>query len=378
MRFGIPKLNRGVFAFITLLVVGSLLSAGVQAKTLSFSSYLPPAAPGSIALKKFNEAIQKDSDGDLKLDLYFSGTLTTGKTSLAGMKNGLVDGAAVVASYTPSALPLNMIMTNLSFYNKDNRVVTGAIMETVLNDCPSCLAEYKNQNVHFLGTMATSPYYMMCGKTFPDGFDAEGLRTRVPGEELSSWIKSIGAVPVHMANSEAYQGLQRHALDCALGAEVWLHDLSWNEVVKTVVDIPMGGYQGGALIALSQSVWDTLSSKQQRILEKNAMYGTAVFEYHFIEGGQKAVDEARNKHNIKFIEPSDDVIAKRKKFAKDEVHYAIQQAVSQGVKKEKAEAVVKAFQKNYKKWEALIGDKDLSLEQYTQLLIDNALKPSQD
>lgn len=377
MRPGISVFSRHAFTLIIFLLGSSLFSAGAQARTLSFSSYLPPSAPGSVALKKFDEAIQKDSDGDLKLDLYYSGTLTTGKTSLTGMKNGLVDGAAVVASYTPSALPVNMILTNLSFYNKDNRVVTGAIMDTILNDCPACLAEYKNQNVHFLGTMATSPYYMMCGKSFPDGFDAKGLRTRVPGEELSAWVKSIGSVPVHMANSEAYQALQRHALDCALGAKVWLHDLSWNEVVDSVVNMPMGGYQGGALFAFSQSVWDSLNSKEQRILEKDAMYGTAVFEYHFIDGGKKAVDEARKKHNIKLVEPSKDVLAKRNTFAKDEVDYAIQQAVSQGVKKKEAEAIVKAFQKNYKKWEALIGDKDISLEQYTQLLIDHALKPSQ-
>ena len=373
MRLGMPTLRHARYGFMAAALTSGLLAASVQARTLTYSIYTPPTAPGSVAIKKFNEMIQKDTGGELKLDMYFSGTLTSGKTTLAGIKSGLTDGGGLVTAYTPSSFPVNMILSNLSFYNKDNRVVTGAIMETTQNDCPACLAEYRKLNVHYLSSMATAPYHLMCAKSFPDGFSAKGLRTRVPSEELSAWLKGIGAVPVHMANTEAYQALQRHALDCAMGAVVWLHDLSWNEVIDTVVNMPMGGYQGGALVAFSQTVWDSLNDKERRALEKASMYATAVYTYQFVDGTASAAKEARNKYHIKFIDAPDELKAQRAAFTKQEVQYAIDQAVSRGVSKDEAEAIVKAFQKNYTKWQALIGDKSLSVDQYARMLADNVV-----
>src|SRR5699024_4313772 len=185
MKLGIPKINTNAYVFLSVLLGCALVAPGAQATTLTYSIYTPPSAPGSVAAKKFDQMIQEKSDGELKLDMYFSGTLTNGKTTLAGIKSGLTDGGGLVTSYTPSSFPINMIFTNLSFYNKDNRVVTAAIMDTMQNDCPACLAEYKKLNVHYVSSMATAPYHLMCAKSFPNGFAPSGLRTRVPGEELS-------------------------------------------------------------------------------------------------------------------------------------------------------------------------------------------------
>lgn len=55
---------------------------------------------------------------------------------------------------------------------------------------------------------------------------------------------------------------------------------------------------------------------------------------------------------------------------------AIDKARSKGVKN--PEAVADALIKNIDKWKKIIGDKDLTEEQYTKLLIDNVLKNSGD
>jgi len=140
----------------------------------------------------------------------------------------------------------------------------------------------------------------------------------------------------------------------------------------------MGGYQGGALIAFSQTVWDSLNDQERRALEKASMYATAVFAYQFVDGTANAVKEAKNKYHIKFVDASDELKAQRAAFTKQEVQYAIHQAVSQGVSKNEAEAIIKAFQKNYAKWQALIGDKPLSVDQYARMLADNVLRPSRN
>src|SRR5699024_1250063 len=181
-----------------------------------------PTSPSAKALQKAFDMVKEETGGKLTFNVYDGGTLTNGKTTLSGIANGVADGGVLVAPYTPSALPVNNIISDLMFYNDDVRVAVAAATDTILNDCPACLAEYKKHNVHVLSSMATSPYRMMCKGTYENGFDPEGLRMRAGTSETSRWVKDIGGVPVDMAQTEAYQGLQRNALDCALGVLTWL------------------------------------------------------------------------------------------------------------------------------------------------------------
>ena len=354
----------GVFAGLLLI------SFNANAESFTYSAYTPPAAPANVGIRAFIDQAQKATQGKVKFDLYQSGALTSGKTTLSGIRNGLVDGGLLVSVYTPTSLPVNVLFSDLSFFNTDPRVTAAAITDTTLNDCPECLAEYKKHNVHFLSSFATSPYYAMC-KEKTDKFDPHGLRMRAPGDEIAKWIKDMGAVPVHMANSEAYQALQRNTLDCALGAALWLHTYSWEEVVHTVVKLPMGGYQGGALVDLAEDKWNGLDADTQAALQKAALEGMAAGVFDFVDKTRKVSDQAKSKYGVKFIDAPADLVAKRDAFQKSEVQRAIDKAQSRGVKD--PAKLVQAFEKNMKKWQGLIGDKTLTQQQYADLLIRNIL-----
>lgn len=372
MKLGMSAYKRNLSVFCGV-VMGCLLAAsGAQAETLTYSSYLSPTAPLSKGVAAFTDMAQKKTDGKIKFQVYYSGTLASGKTTLSGLTNGLFDGGGIVSVYTPSSLPTNMVMSDLPFLNEDVRVTAAAVTDTTLNDCPQCLEEYKKLNVHFLSSMATSPFHAMCKGKFENGFDPTGLRMRTPGEELGRWIKYIGAVPIQFANSEVYQAVQRNALDCGIGSLVWLHTLSWQEIANTVVNMPMGGYLGGSLINLSQNTWNKLDKSEQRAMEEAAMYGTAAMTYVFVDGTKTAVKTAKDKYHVQFVDASPKLIAERKAFLKTELTNAATKAEGRGVKN--PQLIVAAFQKNMKKWQKLIGDKDLTQEQYAQLLIDNILK----
>lgn len=371
MKLGMSANKRGLSVFCGV-VLGCLgVTAGAQAETLTYASYLSPTAPLSKGIAAFTDMAQKKTDGKIKFQVYYSGTLASGKTTLSGLTNGLFDGGGIVSVYTPSSLPANMVISDLPFFNEDERVTAAAVTDTTLNDCPQCLAEYKKLNVHFLSSMATSPFHAMCKGTFDKGFNAKGLRMRTPGEELGRWIKDIGAVPIQFANSEVYQAIQRNALDCGIGSLVWLRTLSWQEIVNTVVKMPMGGYQGGVLADLSESTWNKLDKSQQRAMLEAAMYGTAAMTYVFVDGTKTAVKNAKDKYHVQFVDAPPELVAERKSFVKTEVTNAINKAKKRGVKD--PEAIVEAFKKNMEKWQKLIGDKDFTQEQYAQLLIDNIL-----
>lgn len=366
----ISKSKRSMPAWIAVFAGLILLSFNVRAETFTYSAFTPPPAPANVGIRDFINQAQKDTQGKVKFDLYQSGALTFGKTTLSGIRNGLVDGGLLISVYTPSSLPVNVVFSDLSFFNTDPRVTAAAITDTTLNDCPECLAEYKKHNVHFLSSFATAPYYAMCKKKMA-AFDPHGLRMRAPGDEIAKWIKDMGGVPVHMANADAYQALQRNTLDCSLGAALWLHTYSWEEVVHTVVKLPMGGYQGGALVDLAQNKWKALDSGTRTALEKAALEGTAAAEYDFVRKTRKVSDQAKSKYGVRFIKAPANLVAKRETFKRSEVQRSIAKAKARGVKN--PAELVQAFQKNLKKWQALIGDKTLTQQQYADLLIQNIL-----
>lgn len=367
--------KRGMLVWSGFFLGGLLLTGAVQGRTLTYSNYSSPTSPSAKALQKAFDMVKQETDGKLTFNVYDSGTLTNGKTTLSGIANGVADGGVLVAPYTPSELPVNNIISDLMFYNDDVRVAVAASTDTILNDCPACLAEFRKHNVHVLSSMATSPYRMMCKGTYENGFQPEGLRMRAGTSETSRWVKDIGGVPVGMAQTEAYQGLQRNALDCALGVLTWLHTYSWAEVVGTVVTMPIGGYQGGSLMNLSQKAWETLDAKTQGILRKAAMYAIAAQTFSYLNQDKNAAQQARDKFHVQFVAPSAELKAKAESFKQSEQQVAIRNAKAKGV--EHPEEVVSTFVKNVRKWKKLIGDQDLSEAQFTQMLIDNILKAPQ-
>lgn len=369
MRDSIGRFVKTSLSFVIVLVGASLAATQAGATTYTYSSYLSASAPANIGIQAFMDQVQKETKDEIKFNLYGSGTLSTGKTTISAIQNGLVDGGMITSVYTPSTLPVNMVLSDLLFFNEDARVTSAALADTVLHDCPDCLKEFEKLNIHFLAPIATSPYYMMCARSFPDGFSPKGLRVRVPGEELGRWIKTIGGAPIAIANSEAYQALQRNTLDCAMGSKVWLRTLSWQEVMKTVVDLPMGGYQGGALVNISQKDWQKLDKKTQDIFSKAAMYGMAAGVYAYDATAEIAT--AKKKYHVQFIDPPAKLVSERKAFLQSEIQVTIQKAEKRGVKN--PQAIIDAFQKNMKKWEALIGNKEMTQKQYAEILIANIL-----
>lgn len=124
------------FAFVLCAALGSLLlvTTSAYARTFTYSSYLSSSSPTNIGIQTFIDHVQEKTDGKIKINLYGSGTLTTGKTTVTAIRDGLVDGGFAPSVYTPSIMPVNMVISNLLFFNENEKVTAAALVDTVLND----------------------------------------------------------------------------------------------------------------------------------------------------------------------------------------------------------------------------------------------------
>src|SRR5690625_2217995 len=84
----------------------AMLVGGVtaEARTLTFSDYGPNQGVRAKALEWFADQVQERSDGDLKIQFYWGGSLLSGKDTLKGVGDGVADMGTVIGFFTPREL----------------------------------------------------------------------------------------------------------------------------------------------------------------------------------------------------------------------------------------------------------------------------------
>lgn len=353
------------------LASATLVCGAAHARQLTYASYLPPTHPTSEdGIQRFIDIVEKQTDGEVEFAFYPSEAAASAKTMLTAINDQLIDAGFIVSVYMPTSLPVNMILSDLSFYNASNAITAAAITDTVLNDCPQCMQEFEDKNVHFLATYATPPYQAMCKGKMANGFKPNGLRMRAPGSEVGRWVSQIGGVPINIPNSESYEAMERGQLDCVIGAVSWLDSLSLAEVTGSVVKLPMGGFQGGSLFNVSQQVWEGLDDKTKAVMQDASLRALASTVYAYTAEEKTAREKARGE-GINFVDVSQAMKDKRDAFMESQIEQSAKVARDRGV--DNPDAIVQAFLDNLDEWRGRIEGKNLSETQYYQLLKQHIL-----
>lgn len=352
--------------YLACFGAAALLAAapGVQAKDYNYATYLPPQHPTTKALNTFLDDVRKATNGAVSFTMHDSGTLATGKSTITAIKNGLTDGGAMMTIYNPTEVPANAFLNEMNFHVDDARVGAAASTEMILNDCKQCLDEFRKYNVHYLGSYSTTPYKSMCKSDFSSGVDFTGMRVRVPGSEQGTWIKEVGGIPVNMENSEAYQAMQRNQLDCVLGPIAWMKVLSLGELTGAVVDIPTGSYFAGSLFNFNEREYKKLPKEHRQALVDATANGIANAVYNYIDEDNEVARSARER-GVKFLEPTADLVAKRTAFLEGQKARLLEKAKG---KVKDPEVLFEKMLANLERWRGLIAGKDLTREQYAELL----------
>ena len=84
----------------------------VKADDILYGSWEPVAAPNTLALDQFFDKVRSESGGIINFRPFHSGTLVNVRSSLAGIRDGLVDAANIAGSQTPASLPIDFFYQN--------------------------------------------------------------------------------------------------------------------------------------------------------------------------------------------------------------------------------------------------------------------------
>ncbi len=331
-----------------------------------YGTYTPPGHPTArYGLSPWLQNIEKATNGELVTRLYTGGAIVGSHASLSAVRVGLLDGGLIANIYIPDQLPVSMVTTNLAFFSRNSLATAGAINELVLLECLQCLAEFDRQGIVFLGSYASSSYKLMCKGNVETTADLAGLKMRAAGPVFGRWAQALDAVPVTMANSHAYEALERGLLDCVIGSTAWLKSLSLWDLTETIIDMPMGTFFGAPQFMFSKRKWQQFSEQQKTTilrLTPSAIAGTTLGYLRDTESSE-VIALSRGIRQI----PGDDEMRKRLEVYKRALYErSIAIAVKRGVSEPRK--IAEKFLVLLDKWEALIGDKRWDNEAYAQLI----------
>jgi TRAP-type C4-dicarboxylate transport system substrate-binding protein len=338
---------------------GVLSSASAWSQTeINASIWFPDTHP----LTKYGyldwaKRVEAESKGQLKIKVFTGTALLPPNAHLSGLRDGIAQITYHAGTYTPADLPEDNVIAILGIGLKNNIVTAAAVSDFYLND-PAMQDMFRRHKIVFLGSYATPPYVLMCRPKIETLADIKGKKIRMPGAVHAEWAKAVGAVPVNVASSEMFTGLEKGQLDCAANAANDMKSRSLWDVAKNVTDIDLGSYFAGWQHAIHAPTWQKLKPEQRRVLLdtiSDAMIETAM---GYTADSQAAMAEAPSK-GVAITKPAADLQKALDDFV---ATTAREMAIKEGKERFKLkdpEGLVQRFEATRAKWSELFAKVDM-------------------
>lgn len=246
--------------------------------------------------------------------------------------------------------------------------MAGAINELQLLSCKQCAKEQQRNRYKALAFYATSTYRLMCTSSIGTLAELEGKKARATSA-FGVMMKELGATPVSITSSEIYEAMQRGQADCTVGSPAWLTSYSLKDVVKAILDLPLGTYHGALVYNMNMKTWKSLSGDERKAIIK-AMPGLIsriVFAYE--QQSNEAIEAAKHGSGVQMVKPGADLVAKLEAHRKGEKARVVAKAEEAGVKD--AAGMIDDLLALRKKWQGIVAETGNDPAKYEQALWDH-------
>jgi TRAP-type C4-dicarboxylate transport system substrate-binding protein len=249
----------GIF-FLAVMAVGYAHAApSGKVYNLKFSYHTPPKA--SMVGAYFNPwtaAIEKASDGRVKITHYAGESLVKAKDQYDAVIAGLCDIAFVDPSETPGRFP-QMEFDTLP-YIFPNAEVGVQVYWDILQ---KYAANTELKDVKVLGAATIAPSNYAGNKPAQKVSDFKGQRMRAAGRTESWIVEALQASPIEIATSDLGTSLERGLMDSCL--LTWSAILSFGVKDVTKYHVECNMFSRTWMIVMNKRVWDSFGPELQKV-----------------------------------------------------------------------------------------------------------------
>ena len=256
-----------------LVLIGialSLMVSGAWAEDfpkmeLRYANYIPEKAPNSKVDIFVAEELTKRTNGRVRVTIYHGQTLGKSTEMIDLVGGGAVDIGNFAHGFSFARLPMNGFFNTPMIY-KDH-IMAAKMSKIGYQTQKKVQQDMRNNNLHPFLFRALNEYRLISKKPIRTVADFKGLRVRTFGAVNPKMFKALGAVPVSMLHTEAYEGLQRGTLDAVYLTWTGLYVFKLFEVAKYISDVNFGAI-GGYLSYVNLDLWNSWPQNLQTLLNQ--------------------------------------------------------------------------------------------------------------
>lgn len=250
--------------------------------TIKVAHYFAEDHPQNIALKeKFKPIVEKESNGQIKVEIYPNATLGSEEQFIDGTKNGTIE-MCVAGGLIAKDLPM-VGLTEMPLLFRDyahaQKVLNGELGKEIVKGME------EKMGTRTLAWTANGFRVVSSSKPIEKFEDFKGFRLRVPNNpRYIEMAKGLGANAVPMPISEVFTGLEQKVIDGQENPYATLRASGYYEVQKYVVDTRH--VFAPNIYMMNEKFWQSLDPKLQEIVQK-AANESAAYEWKLLEESEQ-------------------------------------------------------------------------------------------
>ena len=247
-----------VFATIAMLP-----TANAGPTHLTYSIFFPPTHVQCIAGMDWAKAIEKATDGKVKIDIFPTGTLTKANQCYDGVVKGISDIGMSCFAYTRGRFPV-MEALDLPLGYPD-----GVTATRVANAYYEAFKPTELDDVKVLYLHAHGPGLLHTRKAVHNLAEIASMKIRSTGLSAKV-VEALGGVPVAMPQGSTYESLQKGVVEGTFGPIESLKGWRQAEVVKYTTDCKSIGYTTAMFVVMNKSKWNRLGPEIQKVIDETS------------------------------------------------------------------------------------------------------------
>ena len=276
-----------------------------QTIELSLAHFFPATHPAETELiQPWAQAIEEATEGKVRIISYPGQTLLQADAIYSGVVSGVADIGLSCFSYNRGRFPVLEVFELPGITYADSTSASMVAWEGIRDLQPD---EVKDTKLMMVFTTGPGDLYTKVPVRNMD--DIKGLEIRATGLSAKT-LEQLGAIPVAMPQSDAYESLARGVVQGNLGPVEVLQGWRQAEVTSYITKTPFL-YNTLFYITMNQEKWDALSPETQEIIETiNQEFFTEVARGLWDKQNEEAQQWAQDEYGMEIIQLSAEEAAK--------------------------------------------------------------------
>jgi TRAP-type C4-dicarboxylate transport system substrate-binding protein len=277
--------------------------------TLRYATFLPPnglftSAEG--AMGRWGKAIEQDSGGMVKLQIFPGGTLGAAGRDPGAQLKLVTDGIADIAFIIPSTTPGRFPDDNLFGLPVSDNAAEGSLTFWRLHQ-QGLMRGYQDKSFYVIGLIVNPPNMLHSKQPIVRLEDMKGKRIQASGTEQQELVRALGATPVGTVTvRDAAEAISRGVIDGTPKDWLAMHSFRISDAAPHHVNLPMGA--STIMFAMNRAKYDSLPEKARAAIDKHSgeqfvRITGQMFDAYTLKDYQKTL--ADKKHTVVELAPAE-------------------------------------------------------------------------